>query len=66
MKISLTFNRIKKTGTSKIIVDTDDLLNDPETMLKLICNTLGITWYSQMLSWKKGQNLRCLGVLLVC
>ena len=51
------WNRIKNTGASKIIVDTDDLLNDPETILKLICNTLEITWYSQMLSWKKDQNL---------
>lgn len=48
------WNRIKNTSVPKLIVDTDDLLSDPENILKLICKTLGITWSKKMLSWEKG------------
>ena len=48
------WNYIKNTNVPKLIVDTDDLLNDPENILKLICKTLGISWANKMLSWEKG------------
>ena len=45
---------LKSTYKPCVIVDTDDLLNHPEDLLKSICNTLEIEWHPEMLSWPKG------------
>ena len=36
------------------IIDADDILKNPESMLRELCKTLGIDFYSSMLSWQKG------------
>jgi len=36
------------------IIDADDILRDPDSMLRKLCKALGIDFYSSMLSWQKG------------
>ena len=36
------------------IIDADDILKNPESMLRELCKTLGIDFHSSMLSWQKG------------
>nr|WP_279639159.1 HAD family hydrolase [Sphingomicrobium sediminis] len=44
------------TGTTPPIVDSDDILADPETMLRRLCGALGIGWDPAMLSWEQGPH----------
>ena len=36
------------------IIDADDILKNPEPMLRKLCKTLDIEYYPSMLSWRKG------------
>lgn len=42
------------TGTMPLVIDSDDLLNNPAGMLSAICERLGIPFMDAMLSWPAG------------
>ncbi|MEL7032304.1 MAG: sulfotransferase [Pseudomonadota bacterium] len=37
-----------------LVIDSDDILRDPEGMLHALCDALGIVWDPAMLSWSSG------------
>jgi len=43
-----------RTGTAPLIVDAQDVLQNPEAMLRAICAHLGIDWRPEMLRWQAG------------
>ncbi|MBW0144470.1 sulfotransferase [Sphingomicrobium sp. B8] len=47
---------IEATGDVPPIVDSDDILEDPETMLRKLCAALGLDWNVAMLSWEEGPH----------
>ncbi|SRX73257.1 sulfotransferase-like domain-containing protein [Aequorivita antarctica] len=53
-KASELFLFLKKNGKTPIVIDSDELLKDPETYLKKLCHLLNIPFSSTMLRWKKG------------
>lgn len=42
------------TGKAPIILDSADILHNPEAHLKALCSALGIAWDAAMLSWQPG------------
>ncbi|MCP4274013.1 MAG: HAD family hydrolase [Gammaproteobacteria bacterium] len=44
----------EKLGSPAIVMDSADLLADPENMLKHLCDVIGIKFQTSMLSWPKG------------
>lgn len=44
----------KRAGAIPPVVDSDDILRDPEGVLRRLCGALGISWDDAMLSWEKG------------
>jgi hypothetical protein len=44
----------RNINKNPIVIDSDDILTNPEQMLKLLCEKLGIRFDNQMLRWKKG------------
>ena len=42
------------TNEEPPVVDATDIRNDPEKILKRLCEKLDIAWDSQMLKWQKG------------
>ena len=40
-----------------IIIDSDDLLSDPESMLKAYCQEVGLTYNDNMLQWKVDNDM---------
>ncbi|MCB0464523.1 MAG: sulfotransferase family protein [Aequorivita sp.] len=53
-KASDLFLFLKKNGRTPIIIDSDELLKNPETYLKKLCGLLDIPFSEKMLQWKKG------------
>ena len=50
-------NFLKKVnGEYPIIIDAYDILNEPRSMLRILCNSLGIRFSEKMLSWPKGKR----------
>jgi hypothetical protein len=45
---------LKKLGTLRAVVDTNDLLKDPAGMLQALCAALDIPFYEKMLRWPAG------------
>lgn len=43
------------TGTPPLVIDSTDIRVNPETMLKRLCEALGIRFDPAMLSWKAGE-----------
>jgi len=43
-------------GVEPIVIDTDDLLGNPESMIRLLCKKLNIDYDQSMLSWKVGSK----------
>ena len=43
-------------GRSPIVVDSDDVLRNPEGMMKSICKALDIAWDEAMLNWTAGSK----------
>ena len=43
-------------STDPIIVDADDILRNPEAMLRALCAALGLDWDPAMLSWPAGPD----------
>ncbi|MEL7257861.1 MAG: HAD family hydrolase [Pseudomonadota bacterium] len=48
------FRQVADLGERPLVVDSTDIRHDPETMLRLLCNSLGLSWTPAMLSWKSG------------
>ena len=46
----------QKNSEPPIILDSTDVLSDPESILSLFCNELGIPFYTEMLSWPSGSR----------
>ena len=46
----------EKTGTTPPVVDSADILTSSETVLKKLCEALGIPWDSAMLAWDHGPH----------
>lgn len=53
-KASELFLFLKKNGKTPIVIDSDELLKNPEVYLKKLCNLLDIPFTEKMLQWKKG------------
>lgn len=43
-----------KTDTTPLVIDSDDILNNPEGMLRLLCTKLEMPFTDKMLSWPAG------------
>lgn len=50
------YQHLKKQGKNSIVVDSGDLLNDPERILSKICDALQIKFTKEMLSWSAGSR----------
>ena len=51
------FNYVKKiSGTIPVVVDSDDILENPAQVLQTLCEAIGIEYQSTMLSWTAGGN----------
>ena len=49
------FNMLReKTGTVPLVVDSRDIQQDPEAMLRLMCAEMGVAFTPEMLSWSPG------------
>lgn len=46
----------QQTGQVPPVVDARDLLRDPERILRLLCERLGVAFSARMLSWPAGQR----------
>ena len=44
------------TGSTPPIFDADDILKNPKSILKKMCQSLGINFSNRMLSWPKGKR----------
>ncbi len=53
-KASELFLFLKKNGKTPIVIDSDELLKNPETYLKKLCEILSIPFSEKMLQWEKG------------
>ena len=53
-KASELFLFLKKNGKTPIVIDSDELLKNPELYIKKLCNLLNIPFSEKMLRWKKG------------
>lgn len=45
-----------ETSAIPLVIDAKDVLEDPETMLKKICEVIGVPFYDEMLSWPVGKR----------
>lgn len=48
------YNRLKDLGDNPIIIDSRELLLQPESMLVKVCHLLDIAFFDEMLSWEPG------------
>ena len=46
----------EKRGVAPIVLDSEDILTNPESMLKKLCRILGIPFTNKMLRWPKGRR----------
>lgn len=46
----------EQLGQDAIIIDADDLLKHPETMLRLYCDKVGISYQDRMLNWEEAPS----------
>ena len=53
--------RVKESGVNPLIVDSRDILHDPNAMLPKLCHALHIPYDSAMLSWQSGPK-QCDGI----
>ncbi len=50
------FKFLQSRGDDVIVIDADDLQNDPETILRKYCDSVGIRFQSTMLRWESGDE----------
>jgi hypothetical protein len=48
------YEGLRAKGHTPIVIDSDDIRRDPETMLHGLCSKIGLSWEPSMLSWPKG------------
>jgi len=48
------FELLRAAGQTPVVVDSADIRRDPDGMLRLLCDAIGLAWDSAMLSWPKG------------
>ena len=48
------FEMLRDAGQSPVVVDSADIRRDPEGMLRLLCDAIGLEWDPAMLSWPEG------------
>ncbi len=53
-KASELVTYLKNRGNDLIVIDSDELMIDPENYLRLLCNELKLDFNKRMLSWKEG------------
>lgn len=53
-KSAALFLFLKRHGKTPIVIDSDELLKDPENYLRQLCAALKIPFSKKMLTWKKG------------
>mgnify|MGYP001177298574 CR=1 FL=1 len=53
-KAAELFLFLKENGETSIVIDSDELMIDPERYLKKMCKKLDIPFSKNMLSWQKG------------
>jgi hypothetical protein len=53
-KASELFLFLKKNGKIPVVIDSDELLKNPEFYLKKLCSLLNIPFSKKMLTWQKG------------
>jgi hypothetical protein len=51
---SALYERMVARGESPIVIDADDVLDNPESMLRKLCHGLGVDFFPEMLSWAPG------------
>jgi hypothetical protein len=44
----------ERTGAVPAVVDADDVLRDPDRILRLLCDAIGVDFDQAMLSWPAG------------
>ena len=50
------FGKIKKINNNPVVINADDLLNNPRTILMLLCKALKIRFSEKMMKWPKGKR----------
>lgn len=45
-----------RTGHTPPVIDSDDLLEDPTTMVSVYCDAIGLPFIPEALSWKPGDR----------
>lgn len=48
------YRRVRGMGQTPVVIDSADIRADPETMLRGLCETIGLDWDPAMLSWPAG------------
>ncbi|MDR9392793.1 MAG: HAD family hydrolase [Roseovarius sp.] len=48
------YDQVNAAGGDPIVIDSGDIRRSPETMLKRLCQALGLDWDPAMLSWPAG------------
>ncbi|MBL7856645.1 MAG: sulfotransferase family protein [Cyclobacteriaceae bacterium] len=48
------FSRLRAKGQKPVVLDSGLLLQDPVSVLRQLCNTIGIPFETQMLTWQPG------------
>ncbi len=55
------FDRLwEKTGSPPVVIDSDDLLEDPPAMVAAYCQAVGIPFIAEALSWEPGSRAEVL------
>ena len=53
-QLSLFESAMEMEDQTPLVIDSDDILHNPEQMLRSLCDALGIEWDDAMLSWSSG------------
>lgn len=48
------FDELRAAGGNPVVIDSHDIRDDPEAMLKKLCAAIGLGWDPAMLCWPKG------------
>ncbi len=50
------FEQVKAMGLTPVVIDSDDILQDPSGMLAQLCEAIGLEYEAGMLHWQPGGN----------
>ncbi|MCH2102081.1 MAG: sulfotransferase [Planctomycetes bacterium] len=53
-QLELFYDQRERTGKIPVVVDSQDVLRNPEGILRQLCENIGITFKTTMLSWESG------------